>query len=182
MPRLRPALIALLGSLLLLTACGGGSTGVLPDVTDPGQNPIPRQPPADGGTSMTADELQLAQEVLYLVNQERQSAGLPALAWDDGAAEVAFQHSLDMDVRGFFDHMNPDGQLPWDRLDAAGIAYSSAGENIAYGYTSSTSVMNGWMNSQGHRENILRTSFTRIGVGVHVSPSNVWWTQVFYRP
>ena len=130
---------------------------------------------------MSAAELELAYAVLDLVNVERQNAGLAPLAWHDEAAEVAFAHSVDMDVRGYFEHTNPDGQQPWDRLSAAGVGWSTAGENIAMGYPTPESVMEAWMNSPGHRENILRESFTHLGVGVHDNGS-IWWTQAFLRP
>ncbi len=131
---------------------------------------------------MTDEETEMARDVLALVNEERNTAGLPALVWHDGATEVAWAHSLDMDVRNFFDHTNPDGELPWDRLTAAGVAWSTAGENIAWGYSSPAAVMTGWMNSPGHRANILNTSYTHIGIGVHDSGATIWWTQVFLVP
>ena len=123
----------------------------------------------------------MAVAVLDLVNVERQKAGLDPLAWDDGAAEVAYAHSVDMDVRDFFAHTNPDGLEPWDRLSAAGVAWSTAGENIARGYDTPEDVVAGWMSSPGHRDNILRASFRRLGVGVHQG-SSTWWTQLFYSP
>ncbi len=155
-----------------LAACGGGGDTLV------GASPLP----PGGGTDMSAQELDWAQQVFALTNVERQNQGLPALAWDDGAAEVAYRHSLDMDVRNYFDHVDPDGLQPWDRLTAAGISWSSAGENIAYGYDSPDSVMTAWMNSSGHRANILRAGFTRLGVGVHSNGTTIWWTQLFYTP
>ncbi len=173
---LAPFLVVLMG--LSLTACGTGG-----DTTDVANFPPPSGDPPPAGSSMTATEYSLAQQVLALTNQERTAVGLSALAWDDTAAEVAFLHSLDMDVRSFFAHDNPDGETPWDRMRSAGITFSYAGENIAYGYPNAAAVMDGWMNSQGHRENILRPQFTRLGVGVHISPQGtIYWTQDFYTP
>lgn len=154
--------------LLALAACQGST-----DDPPSGGNP---------GGQMSAGELALALQVFDLVNQERVAVGIAPLAWDDGAAQVAYAHSVDMDVRDFFSHTNPDGQEPWDRLSAAGIGWSTAGENIAYGQPDAASVMTAWMNSPGHRDNILRASFTRLGVGVHDAPGGPWWTQLFYTP
>ena len=173
---------------LLLAGCGSAADwadflGVeVPEgqVTPP---PDPPPSPPDGaGTAMSVDEIATALEVWSLVNEERERAGLPTLAWDAGAAEVAYAHSLDMDARGFFSHTNPDGLAPWDRLTAAGISWSAAGENIARGYGSAAAVMAGWMASDGHRANILHPSFSRLGVGVHEGPDGPWWTQVFLAP
>lgn len=178
----------LLVFLFALSACGGASTvtdvlGSIPPIggEDPTPEPEPTPEPPPSGSSMSAAEYAMAQEVLLLVNAERATVGLPALQWHDEATEVAWAHSVDMDVRDFFDHENPDGELPWDRLTAAGVSYRSAGENIAWGYSSPDSVMTAWMNSDGHRANILRDGYTHIGIGVH-SNGSIWWTQVFLTP
>ena len=183
---------ALLASLVLLLAvagCGAGSdvAGIMdpsPTTPEPPTSPEPPPtptPPPPTGTSMSDAEVVLALAVLDLVNVERQKAGLDPVSWDDQAAEVAYAHSVDMDVRGYFDHTNPDGQKPWDRLSAAGVSWSTAGENIAMGYPSPEAVMAAWMNSPGHRDNILRAGFQRLGIGVHDNGS-IWWTQLFYTP
>lgn len=175
---------ALLLAALLLVACGdsgGGGVSSSAGTQDPAKPPS-TDPPPSSGSSMSEDERALALEVLDIVNAERSAAGLPALSWHEGAAEVAYLHSLDMDVRDFFDHTNPDGQLPWDRLDEAGIGWSAVGENIARGYGSPTSVMDAWMNSSGHRANILNGTFTHVGIGVHDDGLTIWWTQLFLVP
>lgn len=183
MLRYAPILLVL---LFALSACGGAGSDVLGYVPPIGEDPTPDpdptpEPPPD--SAMSAVEYAMAQEVLELVNQERAAQGLAALQWHEGAAEVAYAHSVDMDVRDFFDHTNPDDELPWDRLAAAGITYRTAGENIAWGYRSPDGVMAAWMDSDGHRANILRTSFTHIGIGVHAPQGgSVWWTQVFLTP
>ena len=177
-----PSVAAFLALVLLLAACGGASTGSTEVSPFPPPDDLTPPPDAPSDGVMSDQERAHALRVLELTNRERTSRGLPALAWDDGAAGVAYAHSLDMDVRNFFDHTNPDGELPWDRLEADGITYSTAGENIAWGYPSPEAVMDGWMNSDGHRANILRTSFTRLGVGVHVGSDGVYWTQVFFTP
>jgi uncharacterized protein YkwD len=167
-------------SLALLTACGmGGATKEdLVVVNPPGGGGTP--PPT--GTTMSATEAALAADVLDRVNQERANAGLAPLAWHDGVAQVAYDFAVDMDVRNYFDHYNPEGQAPWDRLTAAGISWSACGENIARGQTTAAEVMNDWMNSSGHRANILETAFTELGVGVHIAGGQVWWVQDFRTP
>jgi uncharacterized protein YkwD len=130
---------------------------------------------------MSAAEEALAYEVLTLLNLERTAQGLAPLTFHVAAAEVAYQHGVDMDVRNFFAHTNPDGASPGDRLDAAGIVTTGWGENIARGYGTPQSVMDAWMNSSGHRANILTPWFTHVGIGVHDAPGGPWWTQVFLR-
>lgn len=174
-----PVLLALLLGLSLAACGAGGDT-----TTDLAPLPPPDggDPPPDG-SSMSPTEYALALQVLDLTNRERAAVQLPPFTWDETAAEVAYLHSRDMDLRDFFSHTNPDGDLPWDRMRAAGMSFSWAGENIAYGYPSAAAVMNGWMTSTGHRENILRPEYTHLGVGVHVSPQGtIYWTQVFFTP
>ena len=116
-------------------------------------------------------------QVLALVNQERAAAGCAPLAADAGLAAVARAHSADMRDRGFFDHVNLDGLDPFDRADRAGV--SARAENIARGQQDAAAVMAGWMNSAGHRANILDCSLTRLGVGVADGSGGPWWTQLF---
>jgi uncharacterized protein YkwD len=98
------------------------------------------------------------------------------------ASQVAYEHCVDMDVRDFFSHTNPDGDGPGDRIAAAEISHAGWGENIAWGYASPQAVMDGWMNSPGHRANILNSAWTHVGIGVHApGVGGPWWTQVFLR-
>lgn len=83
-----------------------------------------------------------------------------------------------MAARGFFDHTDPDGATPWDRAAKAGIA-GLGGENIARGQADAAAVMEAWMNSPGHRANILNCDFKTLGVGVHLGSGGPWWTQDF---
>ena len=99
--------------------------------------------------------------MLALVNAERAAAGCGALSADSGLASVARAHSADMRDRGFFDHVNLDGLDPFDRADRAGIG--ARAENIAYGQPDAAAVMDAWMNSSGHRANILNCSLTSPG-------------------
>ncbi|MEU7074943.1 CAP domain-containing protein, partial [Streptomyces narbonensis] len=81
---------------------------------------------------------------------------------------------------GFFDHTDPDGDTPWARAEQAGVT-GLAGENIARGQADAAAVMESWMNSDGHRANILNCDFTTLGVGVHFGDGGPWWTQDFGR-
>jgi uncharacterized protein YkwD len=174
-PAFRLALVLVLGgALALLPACGPGALGQVGGGGTP--------PPGGGsGSGMSEGERAWAVAVFDLVNQERVNAGVAPLIWDEAATGVAYAHSVDMQVRNFFDHTNPSGQSPGDRLTQAGIAWTACGENIAMGYGSPASVMNAWMNSPGHRSNILHPMFTHLGVGVHAPGSGPWWTQNFVR-
>jgi uncharacterized protein YkwD len=119
----------------------------------------------------------LAQQVLALVNQERQNVGAPPLQLDAEAERAAKVHSEDMLGRNFFDHISPEGWDPSARLQMTGASgYSGFGENIALGQQTPAAVMTAWMNSPGHRANILNPTFTHLGVGIASGPR---WTQVF---
>lgn len=121
------------------------------------------------------------QEVLDLVNQERQKAGLSKLQWSDDLAKVAYNHSKDMSDRNFMSHTNPDGLSPFDRMKNFGISYRTAGENIAAGQSTPQEVMKGWMNSEGHKKNILNANYTHLGVGYYKGNGRYghYWTQCF---
>lgn len=108
---------------------------------------------------------QAEQEMLQVLNKERTSRGLVALVSDTALREVARAYSEDMFRRGYFSHDNPEGEDPFDRMDKAGIVYGFAGENLALAPSTSL-AMEGLMNSKGHRENILRPEFRKIGIGV----------------
>ncbi|MFD6315892.1 CAP domain-containing protein, partial [Streptomyces nigra] len=118
-------------------------------------------------------------QVVALVNKERATAGCGPLAEDSLLDKSAQAHSADMAARDFFDHTNPDGADPGQRITAAGYRWSTYGENIAMGQQTPEAVMESWMNSPGHRANILNCSFKDIGVGVHEGPGGPWWTQNF---
>lgn len=137
---------------------------------------VPTTAPTQAPSGLSAME----QEVLALVNSERAKNGLSALSWADDVAAVARAHSSDMINRGFFSHTNPDGESPFDRLKNNGISYRTAAENIAYGQKTPADVMSAWMNSSGHRANILNKNVTELGVGaVKNNNGTIYWTQVF---
>ncbi|NEA45402.1 CAP domain-containing protein, partial [Streptomyces sp. SID10815] len=118
-------------------------------------------------------------QVIALVNQERSKAGCGPVTDDSRLDAAAQAHSDDMAARNFFEHTNPDGKDPGDRITAAGYRWSTYGENIARGQQSPESVMDSWMNSPGHRANILNCAFKNLGVGVHKGSGGPWWTQDF---
>ncbi|MFE2278738.1 CAP domain-containing protein [Streptomyces sp. NPDC059454] len=121
-----------------------------------------------------------AGEVIDLTNRERARAGLPPLSRDPRLTAAAQAHSADMVARDFYSHTAPDGGKPWDRAAAAGSVLRTTGENIACGQRSAAEVVQGWMNSPGHRANILEAGFTRIGVGfAGGGRAGTYWTQLF---
>ncbi|MFI6417324.1 CAP domain-containing protein [Streptomyces sp. NPDC050842] len=126
----------------------------------------------DQGQSSAADQ------VVALVNAERAKAGCGPLSANATLTKAAQGHSEDMAARDFFDHTNPDGDGPGERVTAAGYPWSTYGENIAMGQSTPEDVMDSWMNSPGHRANILNCSFKEIGIGIH-SEGGPYWTQVF---
>ncbi|MBE6623154.1 MAG: hypothetical protein E7621_03095 [Ruminococcaceae bacterium] len=127
-------------------------------------------------TSQSDDSLE--QQVIDLVNKYRAQNGLSSLSYDKGAACAASIRAKETETS--FSHTRPDGSRCFTALDECGVSYSGAGENIAMGQTSAESVMTDWMNSEGHRENILNPNFKKIGVGVHKgSDGRLYWAQMF---
>lgn len=118
-----------------------------------------------------------AQSVLSLVNEERAAEGLSALTLSSGATSVAKVRAKELAT--LFSHTRPDGSTCFTALDDAGVSYSYAGENIAAGYSSASSVMNGWMNSSGHKANILSENYTQIGIACYYDGSTYYWVQLF---
>jgi uncharacterized protein YkwD len=158
------------------------------DVPAPTTPPVPTTPPPS--TSPTAPpaspsgppEEVLTQEaaVVTLVNQERAKAGCQPLRMDDRLTAAARGHSADMAARGYFDHTTPEGVSFADRITKAGYRWMAAAENIAKGQRDPASVMNSWMNSPGHRTNILNCGYKDIGVGLaYDSGKTPLWTQDF---
>ena len=117
------------------------------------------------------------QEVIRLVNEIRAENGLKALTYDWELSRVARVKSQDMKDNRYFAHNSPTYGTPFQMIKNFGISYRSAGENIAKGYRTPQAVVDGWMNSSGHRANILNSGYTRIGVG-YVADGH-YWTQMF---
>lgn len=136
--------------------------------------------PASSGSTATGTYAEYQNQVVQLVNQERTSRGLKALSIDSALTKTATLKSQDMAKLGYFDHTSPTYGSPFDMMKQFGIRYRAAGENIAMGQTSPKQVMTDWMNSKGHRENILKSSYTKIGVGIAKNSSGrYYWTQQF---
>ncbi|SEA17727.1 uncharacterized protein, YkwD family [Thalassobacillus cyri] len=147
----------------------------------PAPQPAPeqtQQAPAEQPAAEQNSQLnQFEQQVVELTNQERQKQGLAPLKADAELSKVARDKSQDMASNGYFSHNSPNYGSPFDMMKSYGIDYRTAGENIAKGQRSPQEVVNAWMNSEGHRKNIMNPNFTHIGVG-YVENGNVW-TQMF---
>lgn len=150
------------------------------ETEQPVYTPQPIATPTPTANPSDDNEKSFELQVLDLVNKYRTEAGLKPLVWDDDLAEVARMHSEDMASRNFFDHENPDGESPFDRMRKHGINYMAAAENIAAGQTTPESVMNSWMNSPGHYANIMNGNLGKLGVGIARGGSyRIYWTQCF---
>lgn len=129
------------------------------------------------------DVKSLENEVIRLVNIERSKRGLQTLSTNWQLSRVARYKSQDMIDKGYFSHTSPTYGSPFKMMESFGIRYSAAGENIAMGQRTPQEVMNAWMNSPGHRNNILSTSFYQIGVGLAKDRNGrMYWTQMFIKP
>ncbi len=99
-------------------------------------------------------------------NDQRSANGEAGLGLNGQLDQAAQAKANDMAARDYWSHNTPDGQTPWTFITAAGYSYQTAGENLAYGFDTSSATITGWMNSPGHRANILNTSFTEVGFGI----------------
>lgn len=134
----------------------------------------------------------IEESIFTMVNRERATAGLSALSHETALRNVARLHSIDMAAKNYFAHNAPDGKTPANRLTDANIGFSAWAENIRWVSAPRTDAANdimyepvtGWMNSAGHRANILNPNLTQIGVGVYLNPARTRYyaTQVFIRP
>ncbi|WP_397386231.1 CAP domain-containing protein [Paenibacillus sp. VCA1] len=152
-----------------------GNTGTQAPTGTPG-NTTGTTTGTEGQTPANSkNSTQYAQQVLDLVNKERSKAGLGSLSMDDQLSKMAMAKAQDMYNNNYFDHNSPTYGSPFDMMKQYGISYQSAGENIAKGQTSPTQVMNEWMNSPGHKANILNKGYTKIGIAFY----NNEWVQEF---
>ncbi|MEU3906730.1 CAP domain-containing protein [Streptomyces goshikiensis] len=151
-----------------------------PTPAQPTPTPTPTPTPAPSTATPAAGDGHSAEEaaVVTLVNQERAQAGCGPVRANPPLATLASAFSKDMAVRGFFDHTDPDGNTPWARAENAGIG-GLGGENIARGQGDAEAVMKAWMNSPGHKANILNCEFRTLGVGAYFADGGPWWTQDF---
>ncbi|WP_121749379.1 CAP domain-containing protein [Streptomyces sp. E2N166] len=153
--------------------------------TNPSKKPKPapsrpadKEPEQPSAPAAVSDEAVAQAQVLKLVNDERAKVGCSPVAANSALRELAEDFSQAMAEQGFFDHTDPSGATPWDRAEAAGIS-SLGGENIARGQADAQAVMDAWMDSPGHKANILNCDFQTLGVGVHFGSGGPWWTQNF---
>jgi uncharacterized protein YkwD len=135
------------------------STPTKTRTTEPTPSDTPPPPVSSGGTNTQE------RQVLDYTNQIREQQGCGPLKLDSALVEAAGKHASDMVRRHYMDHTNPEGQDPGDRMAAAGYRGSTWGENIAAGYDTAQKVVAAWMQSDGHRKNILNCRFTSIGIG-----------------
>ncbi|WP_286167014.1 CAP domain-containing protein [Clostridium sp. D33t1_170424_F3] len=148
-----------------------------PDTPSEPESPVP--PSSEPETPDTdTDMLSYAEQVVKLVNQERAKAGLAPLTLSQPVASAAQVRAKE--ITQSFSHTRPDGRSFSTALTEQNVSYRSSGENIAWGQKTPEQVMQGWMNSEGHRKNIMNAKFTSIGVGYHRNASGVnYWTQLF---
>nr|WP_233711301.1 CAP domain-containing protein [Lederbergia citrisecunda] len=139
------------------------------------QQPAPTQKQPE--KAQTTGISKAAQQVIDLTNAERRKNGLPDLKADTQLSNVAQKKSEDMQQKHYFSHTSPTYGSPFDMMRDSGVTYQSAGENIAQGQQTPQEVVQSWMNSEGHRENILSKNFTNIGVGYEQTGKH--WTQMF---
>nr|WP_319487664.1 CAP domain-containing protein [uncultured Caproiciproducens sp.] len=151
------------------------NTASKPTSSSSSQGSTSSTPASTGGSYSSFQD-----QVVQLVNQERAANGLKALTVNSSLTKTATLKSEDMAKLNYFDHQSPTYGSPFDMMKQYGISYRSAGENIAMGQTTPQQVMQGWMNSSGHRANILNSSFTQIGVGIAKNAQGQYiWTQQF---
>ncbi|MEA3319239.1 MAG: CAP domain-containing protein [Bacillota bacterium] len=142
------------------------------------QQQAPQQNPEKPATEQAAGAVsEFEKKVVELTNAEREKQGLAPLKLDEELSKVAKEKSKDMQQNNYFSHNSPTYGSPFDMMKQFGVEYRTAGENIAQGQQSPEEVVNAWMNSEGHRANIMNENFTHIGVG-HVEEGN-YWTQMF---
>lgn len=150
-----------------------------PQITNASQIKVGQKITVPDGSNISTMENQ----VVTLVNQERAKRGLSQLKVNSTLAYVARLKSQDMVNRNYFSHTSPTYGSPFTMMQHYGLRFSAAGENIAMGQRTAQEVMNAWMNSPGHRANILSPSYTQIGVGCAKTSSGVlYWTQEFIKP
>lgn len=138
---------------------------------------------SDATESRGEKESSQAVEILNLVNQERSKAGVQPLTLSEKLTSIANTKAKDMADKNYFSHTSPTYGSPFDMLKHFGVSYSYAGENIAAGQRSAQEVMNSWMNSSGHKANILNKNYTQLGVGyTQGGQYGTEWVQLFIRP
>lgn len=163
-----------------LAGSGTTTTTTAPTISSPSTNNVPSATvatPASSGNAAAAE-----QQAVDLLNADRRANGLAGLQVDSRLTTLAQNYAQDMINRNYFSHYNPEGQSPFDRMTQAGITYSAAGENIAINQSVPKAEV-AFMNSSGHRANILNSTYTKVGIGVAFDKNgNVYVVQDFIRP
>ena len=149
----------------------------LPETEVPDTNTPETEAPDSSTPETDASELSLAEQVVALVNKERAAAGLNPLTINESAMSAALVRAKE--IRQSFSHTRPNGSSFSTALKEQGVSYRGSGENIAYGQRSPEEVMKAWMNSSGHRANILNEKYTSIGVGCYEQNGTLYWAQLF---
>lgn len=155
----------------------------IPDMNNPNIN-IPgfgdTENDGSGTTDGAVSNSEYVNQVLTLVNEERAKSGLSPLTLDAAACDAAQTRARE--IVSNFSHTRPGGKSFSTALTESGVKFRSAGENIAYGQTSPSQVMNGWMNSSGHRANIMNKNYTKIGIAHYEDASGTdYWVQLFFN-
>jgi len=174
------AMLAISVALTFGTGCGvpvgGGSGGTVILIG-------PNDPNGGAACSDEYSTAELAAQAVALGNTERARAGVGPLAVDPVLQAVAQAYAEAQAVQGFIGHTDLNGDTVDGRIADAGYAWTAVGENLAYGPCTAESVVTGWMNSEGHRTNLLRSVFTHTGLGVYRGGEHrIYWVQVFATP
>ena len=136
--------------------------------------------PGNSETETVSSVNSMEKQVASLTNSKRKASGLGNLTLDSQLSKLARMKAEDMAKKGYFSHTSPTYGSAFDMMKKYGVSYRTAGENIAKGQKTPEAVMNGWMNSSGHRANILSSAYTHIGVGyAKDSKGNTYWVQIF---
>lgn len=195
MPRLPliPATVACTIAIMALLVTGPTKAQVAVPTDAAATNTVYLPLIVNPSSAQNPTEQEIADEVLKLVNQERAKVGCIPLSLESHLMSAAQSHTEDMAFRNYFSHTGSDGSSSAERATRAGYIWSYVGENIAAGYTTPVTVMQGWMNSPGHRANILNCEYTHIGIGYFYEandqpiPGQSWafyhyWTQALGSP
>lgn len=181
----RVLMISVIGAMLIVALVSCVPSKPIPVEPPPAPVDTTPPPPVEGefDPGPDAEELEALSILAKLHNQERSKAGAGALVLNPKLMAAASLHARWMANNKKMTHEGIHGSMPWTRVQAANYAYISVGENIAYGYRSPASVMTGWMNSTGHRANILNRNFKELGIAVATDSKGVpYWCAVFARP
>lgn len=176
----------LIGALAISSGCATGEDPGTAPTAAPATATVQPSPPGESpGATVPSDVRQLERDIHEQVNQQRRDNGLEPLEYREDVAHVARDYSELMLEQDFFSHTGPEGDTVADRVREAGIGFTAVGENLSQLVNAPNPVemaVQGWMESEGHRENILREHFTHTGVGVAMDDGTLYATQIFLTP